>query len=146
MTMINIAIVYNNIELARSIKRYLKFFMGFRTVSIATLKEPFRKRETYEMVLNSDLLIEDVFAAEKSGEFQFAKVMEKKTLLLFYAGGIDIETEGPFWLVMPGGLKKLPGKITDILSRSVPSIEAFLELEIRFPILKEEKNHHRSHQ
>jgi hypothetical protein len=71
-----------------------------------------------------------------------AKSLEKRLLLLFYSWEIDIETEGPFWLVLPYGLNRLGDKIKKIMANPVPGREEYEALEERFPELRERKRHH----
>ncbi len=106
------------------------------------LDDHYRHAERVQETEHSDFLVVDGFVGESPKGFQFGKAMEKRVLLLFYAGEIEIEEEGDFWLVLPYSLERLGDKIKELMEKPVPETEDFEKLEKRFPELKERKKHH----
>lgn len=139
----SIIILSKNTEIAEALKRYFKFVLQMKEVGICLLDNPYGQKRAFEMAQNSDFLLVDGFVGEEAKGFQFAKAMEKRVLLLFYPGEIEIEEEGPFWLVLPQGLDRLGDKIIELMEKPAPEAEDYEKLEERFPELKERKGHHR---
>jgi hypothetical protein len=106
------------------------------------LDDPYKHGDRVKKAMGSDLLVVDGFVGEEAMGFRFAKAMDKRSLLLFYAGEIEIEYEGPFWLVLPIGLERLGDKIKELMEKSAPDVEEYEKLEKRFPELRERKDHH----
>jgi len=129
-------------KVAEALERYLKYCLDFEQIVFNPLCNPFRFTEALNMAEQCDLLIVDVFINGEPRGFHFAKQMKKKTLLLFYSGELNIEDEGPFWLVFPHKLYKLKEKITDITKKPQIKYIKYLDLENKYPLLKEFKNHH----
>ena len=125
-----------------ALTKYLKHCIGFEYIVINPLCNPFRFTEALNMAEQCDLLILDAFINGDPKGFHFTKQMKKKTLLLFYSGELNIEDEGPFWLVFPHKLYKLKEKITDITKKPQIKYIKYLDLENKYPLLKEFKNHH----
>jgi response regulator of citrate/malate metabolism len=136
-----ILIIQNHREIAQAVARFLSFVLNINDVEFADLG-PYEQRTTYEKAMNCDLILVDAFIAGESRGFQFAKTMEKKTLILFYAGEIDLRTEGQFWLILPYNYDRLEDKIKEIIEDQVPEREEYETLEERFPRLRERKGHH----
>lgn len=138
-----INIAYNNINTGKAVVRFLKYVMGNEKVRLNPFNNPYRKLEALTMAEEGDFLIADAFIHEKPAGFHFAKTMGKKTLLLFCAGEIETEEEGPFWLVLPYGLNRLGEKIHALISQPAPDVEDYEKLEELYPELRERKGHHR---
>lgn len=137
----SVVTIHRSIEIAEAVKRYFKFVLDVNGVVIDSMDDPYGNRDRVQRVLQSDFLIIDGFIGQKAKGFQFAKAMEKQTLILFYPGEIDIQVEGPFWLVLPYSLNRLGGKIKEIIEQSPPDEEEYVKLEKQFPILKDQKTH-----
>jgi len=135
-------IISRDSEIAEAIARYSKLVLGFENIILNSLDDPYKKKDTYQMALASDILIVDAITREKPKGFRFAKGMEKKVLLLFYPGEIEIEEEGPFWMVLPYGLERLGEKIRELLEKPTPGMEDYEKLEQQYPELGEKKRHH----
>jgi hypothetical protein len=140
--MISVNIINNVEDISQAFGRYFKFVLGMEVVEISFLDNPYGQKEAFGKAQKSDFLVLDGFVGEKPKGFQFSKAMEKRVLLLFYAGEIEIEYEGPFWLVLPYGLERLGDKIKELMEKPVPDVEEFENLEKRFPELSERKEHH----
>lgn len=139
----DILILTQKNELADSLRRYFKFVLEENVIDTGSLNGPYSQREIFEKAQGSDFLVVDGFVGEEPKGFHFAKAMEKRVLLLFYPGEIEIEVEGPFWLVLPQGLERLGDKIKELMEKPVPEAEDYEKLEERFPELREKKGHHR---
>jgi hypothetical protein len=140
-----IAIFSNRTEIAKAVGRYLKFVQGFEDIFITPLIDPYGRKNLYEIGLESDLLIIDAFAQHEPEGFRFAKEMEKKVLLMFYPGEVEIEESSSFCLLLPEDWEIFPNKIKKILSSPPPGKQDYESLEQRFPILKRGSNHHGHH-
>jgi hypothetical protein len=138
----SINIIFNHLESAEALERYFKFVLGINHITKSSLNDPYGQKELFEKAMKSDLLVVDGFTDGKSKGFQFTKTMEKQTLVLFYAGEIDIEEEGPFWLLLPYAIDRLGNKTKEILEQPAPGEEEYKALEERFPELRERKGHH----
>jgi hypothetical protein len=138
----NSLILNRSVETAYSLRRYFKFVLEVEEIEIGSMDNPYAHRDRVQKVQSTDLLVIDGFMGEDAKGFQFAKTMEKKALVLFYAWELEIETEGPFWLVLPEGMERLGDKVKEIMARPMPEIEEYETLEDRFPELKERKEHH----
>jgi hypothetical protein len=136
-----ILIIQNHGEIAQAVARFLTFVLNINDVEFASLG-PYEQKTTYEKAMNCDLILVDAFITGESRGFQFAKTMEKKTLVFFYAGEIDVKTEGQFWLVLPYNYGRLEDKIKEIIEDQVPEREEYETLEERFPRLRERKGHY----
>jgi len=136
-----IGLFHNNTETAEAINRYFKFVLELEEVEIGSLADPYGHRDRVQKVQNTDLLVIDGFMGDEAKGFQFAKVMEKRALVLFYGWELEIETEGAFWLVLPEGLERLGDKIKEIMARPAAGREEYEALEERFPELRERKGH-----
>lgn len=145
--MSQISVFCKEIEIARAIQRYLKFVMNIKDIEVTPLMNPYNRNESFKMAMKSDLVLVDAFWSKKPNGFQFAKwmdkLMDKRVLLFFYAGEIDFEEEGPFWLVLPSGLERLRDKVNKLMENPVLNAEEYEKLEERFPELREHKGHHR---
>lgn len=137
-----IAIFSDHTEIARAMERYFKFVQGVENVVITPLTDPYGRKKIYEIGLKSDLLIIDAFSQHKPEGFRFAREMEKRVLLMFYPGELEIEEDSSFCLRLPDDLETLPNKIKKILSSPPPVNQDYEEIEQRFPILKGGNNHH----
>ena len=135
-------IIYDKLAIGEALVRYLNFINGIKDVSLNPLKEPYNQKKAFDMARESDFLIVDAFIDGKPKGFQFVKVMEKKTLLLFYFKQVDIQDEGVFWLVLPYKLDRLSEKVNEILNQPPPSSEDFEKLEKSIIELSERKEHH----
>jgi len=135
-------ILSKDIDIAEALRRYLIFVLGVEEVEICLLNDPYGHKERVQKAEKSDFLVIDGIVDEKPMGFQFAKEMEKRVLLLFYTGEIDIEGEGPFWLVLPFALDRLGDKIKELMEQPAPDVEEYKKLEMRFPELRERKKHH----
>lgn len=135
-------IACSNPNVANSIFRFLKYNFGFNKILINPIIDPFRYKESIEIAEKSEFLIIDAFINGKPKGFHFAKQMKKKTLLLFYSGEIDIEDEGPFWIVLPDKLYKLGRKVKELVKKSTPFDSEYINLENKFPKLKKAQGHH----
>lgn len=140
-----IAIFSNRTEIAKAVERYLKFVQGFDDIFITPLIDPYGRKKIYETGLKSDLLIIDAFAQHEPEGFRFAKEMEKRALLMFYPGEIEIEKRSYFCLLLPDDWELFPNKIKEILSSPPPGKQDYEKMEQRFPILKGGSNHHGHH-
>lgn len=136
-----ILIIQNHREIAQAVARFLAFVLNINDVEFASLGH-YEKKKAYEKGMNCDLIIVDAFIKGESRGFQFAKTMEKKTLVLFYAGEIAVKTEGHFWLVLPYTYDRLEDKIKEIMENQAQEREEYEALEDQFPQLKEQKGHH----
>ena len=137
-----IGLFYKNTETAVAMERYFKFVLELEEIEIGSLADPYAHRDRMEKVQSTDLLVIDGFMGEEAKGFQFAKAMEKRTLVFFYGWELGIETEGPFWLVLPEGLEMLGDKIKEIMAKPAAGREEYEALEERFPELRERKGHH----
>jgi len=135
-------IACSEINMANALYRYLKYVLCFDKILINPLNDPFRYKDAVEIAEQSEFLIIDAFINEEPKGFHFARQMAKKSLLLFYSGELDIDMEGPFWLVLPEKLYKLKEKITDITKKPQITDKKYLDLENKYPLLKEFKSHH----
>lgn len=136
-------IVYNNTETAKAILRCLKYVIGNSEAALNPFKNPYKKSQSLEMAEKSDFLIVESFIDGLPKGFQFAKIIKKKVLLLFYTGELEIEEEGAFSLSLPFKLNRLSDKIKELMAQPAPGIEEYEKLEERFPELRERKDHHR---
>ena len=136
-----INLISNNTETSDALRRYLKYVFDLDRIYITDLNNPYEQRTAYTQARESDLLLAEVFGAEKHKVFQFAKAMGKRTLLLFYAGEIEIEEDGPFWIVIPSALEILGEKIDELIKKTSPTENEYKSLEEQFPKLKEKKVH-----
>ena len=135
-------IVYDDLKIGEALLRYLKYLFGFEKVYLNPLKDPFRFSDSLEMAEKSDFLLIDAFIDDKATGFQFARQIGKKTLLLLYPDELDIEYEGPLWLVLPLKLNRLGEKIKEMMNESTAMPTEYEKLEKRFPALRESKKHH----
>lgn len=135
-------ILNKNAETANALRRYFKFVLEVDEVEVGSLTDPYAHRERVRKVQDADLLVIDGFMGEEAKGFQFAKAMEKRTLVLFYGWELGIETEGPFWLMLPEGIERLGDKVKEIMANQAPEREEYEALEERFPELRERKGHH----
>jgi hypothetical protein len=136
------SVACSNPNIANSISRFLKYNFGFKEILINPLKDPFKYKESIEIAEQSEFLIIDAFINGEPKGFHFAKQMEKKTLLLFYTGELDIEDEDSFWIVLPNKLGRLQEKIIELIKESTLTDSNYIELENRFSILRATKGHH----
>ncbi|MFW9873909.1 MAG: hypothetical protein ACFFG0_12450 [Candidatus Thorarchaeota archaeon] len=135
-------ILSNSSETAQALVLYFKYVLDVEEVVVGVLYNPYGLVETFEKARESDFLVIDGIVDEKPTGFQFAKEMEKRVLLLFYSGELDIECEGPFWLVLPFALERLGDKIKELMEKPAPDVEEYEKLEKRFPELRGRKRHH----
>jgi len=133
---------YNCIDTAKAVERYLAFVHGLKDILCIPLYDPYNRGKIYKAGLQSDLIMIEVFAGDIPDGFRFAREMEKKVLLIFYTGEIEIHPSGPFWLVLPDKLEELFQKMNKILLSPPPGEQEYEELERRFPILKGGSIHH----
>jgi len=138
--LINIACA--DLKITESLSRYLTFCLGFGKIFINPLKNPYKILEAKEIAEKSDFLIVDALINGEPKGFGFACEIGKKTLLLFYSGELDIEEEGPFWLVLPNKLGRLREKITELLKKASPGDSNYIELGKKFFILRATKSYH----
>lgn len=136
---------YNCIDTAKAVERYLEFVTGLKNILSIPLNDPYNREKIYKTGLQSDLIMIEVFAGDKPDGFRFAREMEKKVLLIFYTGEIEIQPSGPFWLVIPDKLEELSPKMNKVIFSPPPREQEYEELERRFPILKGGNNHHGNH-
>ncbi|MCX6579273.1 MAG: hypothetical protein NT166_03740 [Candidatus Aminicenantes bacterium] len=136
-----ILIIQNHPEMAQAIARFLSFALNVNDVDFATLG-PYEQKMTYKKAMKCDLILVDAFIAEESRGFQFAKAMGMNSLVVFYAGEIDLEAEGRFWLVLPYTYDRLVNKIKEIMANPAVGREEYEALEERFPELRERKRHY----
>lgn len=129
-------------KISNALSRYLKYIFGFEKILLNPLNDPFSYKVAVNMAEHSKLLIIDAFIDGKSKGFHFAKQMKRKTLLLFYAGEINIEIEYPFLFVMPFKLEKLKKKINDIIDNPETSEDKYSELEKKTYNLRDNSKHH----
>ena len=137
----SVTIYYKDKEIAQALRRYFRYVLGLEEGDILVLDDPYGHGERMQKGQRSDLLVVDGFVGKEAKGFAFAKGMEKRVLLLFYPGEIEIEVEGPFWLVLPEGLDRLGDKIMELMELPAPDEEDYKELEARFPEIKERKGH-----
>ena len=135
-------IVYDDLKIGEVLLRYLKYLFGFEKVYLNPLRDPFKFRDALEMAEKSDFLLVDAFIDGEAMGFQFSRQIDKKLLLLFYPGELDIEHEGSFWLVLPYKINRLGEKIKEMMSHSTAMAAEYEKLEKRFPALRESKGHH----
>lgn len=128
-------------ETSASVSRFVRFVMGYDCVSLNSLFDAYKRKEAINLAGKTDLVIVEALQNDKPTGFQFAKLIEKKSLIIFYNGDLDIEVEGSFWLVFPFGLAIFSQKVKELLAEPVPEEEDFETLENRFPALKETKEH-----
>jgi hypothetical protein len=133
---------YNHVDTAKAVNRYLKFVYGLKDILTIPLDDPYNREKIYKAGLQSDLLVIEVFAADKPEGFRFAREMGKKVLLIFYTGEIEIQPSGLFWLVLPDKLEELSQKMNEVLLSPPPGEQEYEKLERQFPILKGGINHH----
>jgi hypothetical protein len=131
-----------NIEIANALMRYFKFILEANEVNSGSLVDPYAHRDRMQKVQDADLLVIDGFIGKEAKGFQFAKAIEKRALVLFYNWELKLETDGPFWLILPEGIEKLGDKIKEIMANPAPGKEEYEALEERFPELKERRGHH----
>lgn len=139
----NANVIVGNQEIGGALTRYLNFISDIGDSTLNPFKSPYEITQVVEMAGKSDFLVVDGFVDGKPKGFQFAKAIEKKVLLLFYAGEIEVEDVGTFWVVLPFGLDSMGHKIHELLQKPAPELKEFEELEARFIELRERKRHHR---
>lgn len=140
--MTSAVILCNCNETTDALEWYFKSVLGIKQINKDSLNNPYERTEIFKKTMESDLLVVDGFFDGDPKGFQLAKAMEKRTMVLFYAGEIDIEKEGPFWLVLPNALNRLGDKIKEIMAKPAAWREEYETLEERFPELREKKGHH----
>ncbi len=134
-------IVYADFKIAKALSRYLIFRLSFEKIFLNPLKDPFRFSDSLEMAEKSDFLLIDAFIDREFLGFQFASQIGKKTLLLLYPDELDIEYEGPLWLVLPFKLNRLGEKVKEMMNKSTAMSTEYEKLEKRFTALRESKRH-----
>lgn len=142
MNMLKISILSKNDRIAEAINRFLIHVLQIREVSRTSLADPYGQKSAFTKAAESDLLIVDGLWNGESDGFQFAKAMNKKVLILFYANTYDIELEGGFWIVLPHCLNSVLDKIKSVVSYSAPKIDDYGDLEKRFLVLRERETTH----
>lgn len=125
-----------------SLSRFLKYCLGFEEIVLNPLSNPYRFRDAVKMAERCDLFIVDAFIDGMPKGLHFARQMTKKTLLLFYSGELDIDIEGPFWLVLPYELCRLKKTIENVIQKAEISFRDYQAFEEKFPRLKENSSHH----
>ncbi len=141
VTNMTIGTLFSMNDTGASVSRFVRFVMGHDCVSLNAFFDAYKRKEAIDLAGKTDLVIVEALQNDKPTGFQFAKLIEKKALLIFYNGDLDIEVEGSFWLVLPFGLDRFSEKLKELLASSVPEEEDFETVEQRFPVLKEAKEH-----
>lgn len=134
-------ILFSDHSMEASINRFLNHVLKFNCVSLNSFFDKYKRREAVELVQTVDFVIAEALQADAPVGFQFAKSVGKRMLIIFYHHDLEIETEGPFWLVLPEGMDRLSQKIRELLNAPVPGEEELENLEERFPILKDTTAH-----
>lgn len=138
-----IAILVENDPVRQAIKRFVQFTLKHEMSIIPSLVEPYRRREAFQRANECAMLLIGGSLEDLQRNFQFAKAIGKRTILLLYSWEISIEIEGSFWLVLPEGLDRLGEKMKEIMEHPPAEREEYEKLEERFPQLKERKGHHK---
>jgi hypothetical protein len=127
---------------AKALARYLKYCINCEEIIINPLDNPYKVSDAIKMAAKCDLLSVDSYFNDIPRGFQFAKRMQKKTLLLFYLDEISIERVGEFWITLPQKITELKEVIRKVLYSPPVSESKFIDLETRYPRLTENRNHH----
>jgi hypothetical protein len=136
-----IGTLFNMTDTGASVSRFVRFVMGYECISLNSFFDAYKRKEAIDLAGKTDLVILEARQNDKPIGFQFAKLIEKKALIIFYNGDLDIEVEGDFWLVLPFGLDRFSRKVKELLAAPAPEEADFEKLEKRFPALKEAKEH-----
>lgn len=129
-------------ETARAFSNYFRYLIDIDNTTLKSLSDHYNLKEIFDLAEGSEIIVTEAFVNQEPKGFQMVKSLEKKALLIFYLGEIDIEEEGPFWIVLPQRLNRLGDKIREMMEQPEPDIEEYERLEQRFPELKEKKGHH----
>lgn len=129
-------------ETAQALSNYFRYLIDIENTTLKSLNDHYNLKEIFDLAEGSEIIVIEAFANQEPKGFQMVKSLEKKALLLFYYGEIDIEEEGPFWIVLPQRLNRLGDKIREMIEQPEPDRVEYERLEERFPELKEKKGHH----
>ena len=136
-----IGTLFSMTDTGASVSRFVRFVLGHECISLNSFFDAYKRKEAIDLAGKTDLVILEALQNDKPIGFQFAKLIEKRALIIFYNGDLDIEVEGAFWLVFPFGLDRFSRKIKELLAAPAPDEENFETLEKRFPALKEAREH-----
>lgn len=139
---LTVGILCSNRFLEEALSRYLSYVLKYRSVSLSAFLDMYRRKEAFDLVQSVDLVFVEALQNDQPVGFQFAKSIGKPGLIFFYHWDhLDIETEGPSWLVLPEGIEQVSLKLLETVNQSIVLKRDLESLEQRFPVLKDPTAH-----
>ena len=136
-----ISLFFSDEKMAKSIERYLRYTGQIEEITILHVDSPYQKKDAFDKAIKCDLLIGEGFFDNQPRGFQFAKAMGKNAILVFYTNELEIEMESPSWLILPDELPTFSQKVKSLTSSTSTVTVCYEEMERRFPVLREMKQH-----